>query len=226
MDRKGFNFYKSYYEVYQELTTHKDKVAFIDALLNKQFKGVDPQGLTGMAKFAYISQRHSIDQQVNGYLDKKGIKINTPTEGGAEGGTQPPSQGGTQGGVNPPSQQEKGKEKGKGKEQEKEQLKGLVMAFDSKDFLQAWDLWVSYRKEINKRIRGLKSAQGQQNKLAKLSGGDPTKAVNIIMQSIENNWVGLFDLKTETNEQQTNTPDELKAVVNRLVERHNARNGA
>jgi hypothetical protein len=108
----------------------------------------------------------------------------------------------------------------------KKQTNKLVFAFDSKDFLQAWDLWVSYRKEINKRIRGLKSAQGQQNKLAKLSGGDPTKAVNIIMQSIENNWVGLFDLKNETNEQQTNTPDELKAVVNRLVERHNARNGA
>ena len=100
------------------------------------------------------------------------------------------------------------------------------MAFDSKEFLEAWEQWTNYRKEINKRIRGLRAAQGQQNKLAKLSGGDPTKAVNIIMQSIENNWVGLFDLKTENNEQQTNTPDELKAVVNRLVERHNARNGA
>ena len=84
-----------------------------------------------------------------------------------------------------------------------------------------------HRELLDKGIDANKlTAQGQQNKLAKLSGGDPTKAVNIIMQSIENNWVGLFDLKTETNEQQTNTPDELKAVVNRLVERHNARNGA
>mgnify|MGYP003638614158 CR=1 FL=1 len=216
MDRKGFNFYVSYYEVYQELTTHKDKVAFIDALLNKQFKGVDPQGLTGMAKFAYISQHHSIDQQVNGYLDKMGIKLHPPTEGG--------TQGGTQGGIDPPSQQEKGKGKEKGKE--KGQQNGLVMAFNSKEFVETWNLWLNYRKEINKTIKGLSAAQGQQNKLGKLSGGDPSKAVKIIMQSIENNWVGLFDLKNETNEQQTNTPDELKAVVNRLVERHNARNGA
>lgn len=103
--------------------------------------------------------------------------------------------------------------------------KELVFAFDDRNFLEAWELWVNYRKEIKKPIKGLSAAQGQQNKLSKLGGGDPQKAVNVIMQSIENNWVGLFDLKTENNGQQTNTPDELKAVVNRLVERHNAKNG-
>jgi hypothetical protein len=104
--------------------------------------------------------------------------------------------------------------------------KKLVFAFDNKEFLQAWELWVNYRKEIKKPIKGLSAAQGQQNKLSKLGGGDPQKAVEIIMQSIENNWVGLFDLKNQSNEQKTNTPDELKAVVNRLVERHNAKNRA
>ena len=64
-----------------------------------------------MAKFAYISQMNSIDQQVKGYEDKTGLKLsserveNTPTEGG--------SQGGAQGESNTPSQQEKEKEKGK-----------------------------------------------------------------------------------------------------------------
>jgi len=35
--RKGFNFFRSYYDVYNELETIEDKVAFIDALLDHQF---------------------------------------------------------------------------------------------------------------------------------------------------------------------------------------------
>ena len=69
--RKGFNFFRSYYDVYNELKTDKDKVAFIDALLDRQFLGVKPENLTGMAKFAYISQTNSIDNQVKGYNDKQ-----------------------------------------------------------------------------------------------------------------------------------------------------------
>ena len=220
MERKAFKFYASYYEVYKQLTNAKEKAAFIDALLDRQFTGKEPDNLTGLAQFAYISQRHSIDQQVKGYLDKTGIELDTPTQGGSKGGAVGGSKGGTKG----PYLQEKEKEKEK--VQEKEQQKGVVMAFDNKEFLKAWELWVNYRKEIKKPIKGLSAAQGQQNKLSKLGGGDPSKAVEIIMQSIENNWVGLFDLKNQSNEQKTNTPDELKAVVNRLVERHNAKGRA
>ena len=32
--RKGFNFFRSYYDVYNELETDKDKVAFLNALLD------------------------------------------------------------------------------------------------------------------------------------------------------------------------------------------------
>ena len=82
--RKGFNFFRSYWDVYNELED-KDKLAFIDALLNKQFLGINPTDLKGMAKFAYISQTNSIDSQVKGYEDKTGVKLNPcqpPTEGG------------------------------------------------------------------------------------------------------------------------------------------------
>jgi len=68
--RKGFNFFRSYYDVYNELETDADKVAFIDALLDRQFLGIKPTNLKGMAKFAYISQTNSIDSQVKGYEDK------------------------------------------------------------------------------------------------------------------------------------------------------------
>lgn len=89
--RKGFNFFRSYYDVYNELETNEDKVAFIDALLDRQFLGVKPIDLKGMAKFAYISQTNSIDSQVKGYEDKTGT-ILTPTAGGSIGGSDAPTE--------------------------------------------------------------------------------------------------------------------------------------
>jgi hypothetical protein len=77
--RKGFNFFRSYYDVYNELPD-KDKIAFIDALLDRQFLGIKPTDLKGMANFAWISQVNSIDSQVKGYEDKTGVKLN-PTVG-------------------------------------------------------------------------------------------------------------------------------------------------
>jgi len=74
--RKGFNFFRSYFDVYNELENNEDKVAFIDALLNRQFMGVKPTDLKGMSKFAYISQTNSIDSQVKGYEDKTKTKLN------------------------------------------------------------------------------------------------------------------------------------------------------
>lgn len=84
--RKGFNFFRSYFDVYNELP-EKDKLPFIDALLNKQFLGIDPTDLKDMAKFAWISQVHSITEQVKGYESKTGDKLN-PTEGGSNTPTQ------------------------------------------------------------------------------------------------------------------------------------------
>ena len=87
--RKGFNFFRSYFDVYNELQSNEDKVAFIDALLDRQFLGIKPTNLKGMAKFAYVSQTNSIDSQVKGYEDKTG-NILTPTVGGSVGGVEPP----------------------------------------------------------------------------------------------------------------------------------------
>lgn len=87
--RKGFNFFRSYYDVYNELETDKDKVAFIEALLDRQFLGIKPTNLTGMAKFAYISQTNSIDSQVKGYEDKTKTILH-PTQGANVGGTDTP----------------------------------------------------------------------------------------------------------------------------------------
>lgn len=91
--RKAFNFYRSYYEVAKELKD-KDRLAFYDALISVQFTGEMPI-LEGMAKFAFISQQHSIHQQLEGFNNrlKRGdiqvdtIQIKLPTAGGTAGGT-------------------------------------------------------------------------------------------------------------------------------------------
>jgi uncharacterized phage protein (TIGR02220 family) len=105
MARKGFNFYRSYYDVSLELSD-KEFVQFMKALLKRQFEGVEPTNLIGMANFAYISQKHSIDSQVKGYEDKT-KEILTPTQPP----TEPP--------MLPPTEQEKEKEKEKVQEQVK-----------------------------------------------------------------------------------------------------------
>lgn len=102
-ERKAFNFFKSYFDVYVELSD-KEKVRFMDALLKRQFWGVEPSGLTGMSKFAYISQKHSIDAQVKGYEDKTNNPLSPPSVGVD----------------NPPPEQVEGK----GEEKEEEQGKG------------------------------------------------------------------------------------------------------
>ena len=103
--RKGFNFFRSYYDVFNELSD-EDKLAFIEALLDKQFLGINPTDLKGLAKFAWISQINSIDSQVKGYEDKTGVKL-TPTVGGSERVENTPTE------QVQVEVEEKGKEKGK-----------------------------------------------------------------------------------------------------------------
>jgi outer membrane biosynthesis protein TonB len=116
--RKAFQFYRSYYDVVIELENDKERLNFLMALLQKQFEDIEPN-LTGMAKFAYVSQRHNIDSQVQGYKNKIGYEPPTqpPTyvAGDTIMTTEPPTE--------PPSIQEKEKEKEKEKEEVKEKVK-------------------------------------------------------------------------------------------------------
>jgi hypothetical protein len=106
MARKAFNFFRSYYEVANELTD-KDRLAFYDALMLEQFTGRKSE-LKGMAKFAYISQQHSIESQINGFNQrlKRGDISLEPLS------SLPPKAGATA----PPKAQEKEEEEEKGKD--------------------------------------------------------------------------------------------------------------
>jgi len=130
--RKAFNFYNSYYEVAKELND-KDRLAFLDALLKKQFENIEPN-LNGMVKFAYLSQKHSIDTQVKGYFDKTKDPIFDPTSTPTQGGTEAPTV------------QEKEKEK------EKEEVQYVLSFEERKDkFLNWFNLQIKkYKGELGK----------------------------------------------------------------------------
>lgn len=173
--RKGFNFFRSYYDVFNELDK-TNKLLFIEALLDKQFLGVDPENLKGMAKFGYISQMHSINEQIKGYEAKTGDRL-TP----CQGSELPPC----------PQVEVEGKE-------EVEVEGGVILPFDSKSFKDYWQVWKDYKKNEHKfSYKTVVTEQAALMKLNKLSAGQENNAVEIINESIANGWKGFF--KTETN---------------------------
>lgn len=89
----------------------------------------------------------------------------------------------------------------------------LVYPFDDPDFFESWNLWLQYRKEIGKPIKGNIGKQAQLKKIARLAAGNLEIAKAIIMQSIENGWRGLFEVKqsNQTNE----TDKELSEALDR-----------
>jgi hypothetical protein len=121
--RKAINFFRSYYEIAKELDD-KNRLAFYDALLDKQFENKDHE-LTGMAKFAYLSQKHSIDAQIKGYFDKTKEEKFNPTKGGSVA----PWQGGTKGGSVAPSVQVQEKVQEKVQVQVKEDIDSRKLKF-------------------------------------------------------------------------------------------------
>jgi hypothetical protein len=113
--RKAFNFYRSYYEVLEDLKNPLDRLAYLEAIIERQFTGKEPK-LTGDARLVYNGQKHNIDKQVKGWEDKKGIKLTPEVDPSLH-----PSVGGSLHPTQPPSLQEQ--EKGQGQEEEKEQVK-------------------------------------------------------------------------------------------------------
>ncbi len=177
--RKAFNFYLSYFDVYQELSD-KDKLIFIDALLNRQFYGVEPTDLKGMVSFAYISQKHNIDAQIEGFENKTKTKLTHPKQGGSIGGKQ----GGKQGG----SVQEKGKEK----EKEQNVNRTRKPKFDSEDYKhELWDYLLEYCEKNNLDVKKVKNEALKAYEYYKELGwkNSNNKKIINLKSTIRNNWL-------------------------------------
>lgn len=153
--RKAFNFFRSYYETASELSD-KDRLAFYDALILEQFTG-QKTNLKGMAKFAYISQSHSISSQIEGYnqrLKRKDIETNEQPIVPIYLSETAPDLGGNLGAATGGSAQEK--EKGE------EKVEYTIYSFES--------FWDDYGKKID--------TAKCKDKYSKLSESDREKIKN------------------------------------------------
>ena len=117
-----FKFYRSYFDVACELSD-KDRLAFYDAIMQRQFLGIEPN-LKGVSKLAYVSQKHNIDAQVKGWEDYFKTQIVDTNA------MIPP--------MIPPMIQEEEKEK----EEEKQQITNTIYSFD--------EFWETYNKKTGR----------------------------------------------------------------------------
>lgn len=121
--RKAFNFYRSYYDILPKIKKDEDKLAYLLAILDRQFLGIEPS-LEGDADFAYTSQLHSINKSVEGWENKTKTKLASACQGPTEGPCQGPTEGPTEGPCQDPWQQGEEEEEGKGEGQGQGQGQG------------------------------------------------------------------------------------------------------
>lgn len=155
LERKAFNFYKSYYDVALEIPK-KYRLQFIEAILEYQFNGVEPS-FNGILKMAWVSQKHSLEKQLNGY--KSGVKGGRPPKG-----TSNPSDNQLE---TIPNKGSSNQEQGQGKGQEKGQLQGEVKTPNEKEFVEfavSYGKTEEYAKSLYRQLSsmGFKDADGNQ----------------------------------------------------------------
>jgi hypothetical protein len=86
----------------------------------------------------------------------------------------------------------------------------LVMPFSSDEFMFAWNNFLDMRIKIKKPVNTLNAKQLILKKITKLSGNEEKKAVALLNQSTEKEWMGIFPLEDLTlknnNNGRTNKP--------------------
>ena len=174
MNRKAFNFYRSYFDVGCELSD-KDRLAFYDAIITLQFTAkLTP--LKGVAKFAFLSQKHSIDAQIKGYYDKTKDPTFTPYEGGTQGGWQ---------------QEE---EKGQVQEEVKEECNTLGLLITKSELELTFDSYLEMRKQIKKPATP-HAVNLIKKKLVQMTNNNESDMCDLLNQSIVNSWVDIYPIK-------------------------------
>lgn len=90
-----------------------------------------------------------------------------------------------------------------------------ILPFDSENFKRTWALWLSYRSEIKQPYKSAKSVQAALKNLSKYT---EIVAIEMIEQSIRNQWRGIFEIKNNGTTGQGNNTNDAKASRARLVE--------
>lgn len=82
------------------------------------------------------------------------------------------------------------------KKDKKESTQKIEYPYVTEEFSKAWGLWLDHRRQLKKPYR---SSLSEQTALKKLSTYDERTAIQMIEQSIENDWQGLFEVKEKSN---------------------------
>jgi hypothetical protein len=101
----------------------------------------------------------------------------------------------------------------------KEQAFPFPTELNSEEFKTAWAEWVSFRREIKKKLTPSTVAK----QLKELATWGPEKAARSIHQSIKNSWQGLFDPDTRSKAgsgQQTPETDSIWRTVEKAAHAH------
>lgn len=106
----------------------------------------------------------------------------------------------------------------------KENIKEKKKSFEvDPAYEKVFKLWLEYKHQRGESYKSDISLKACYNKLVRLSGGDPEKALAIVEQSMANNWAGLFQLKDENgNENNRSTYDNRDAERERLARGYSA----
>lgn len=94
--------------------------------------------------------------------------------------------------------------------------KGVVLPFDSKEFSDAWDVWLTERRERGTKKYTQRGEQAALHKLQKDSQGDEATAIAIIHESIAHGWQGLFPLKNRKNDTKRLGPSDGSLIAEHL----------
>jgi hypothetical protein len=82
----------------------------------------------------------------------------------------------------------------------------IIYPFDTESFKLIWANWILYRwDEFKKKYKTPQSEQAALSHVANLSEGNEALAIEIVKQSMSNQWQGLFELKTNGRTNQNHT---------------------
>ena len=99
--------------------------------------------------------------------------------------------------------------------------KTQVLSFPIELNIEAWELWKEFRKtEYRKSYKtlGEKAAIG---KLLKIAGDDKELQKEVLLQSMENGWIGLFPIKTEKKSKAQEILSEYQKGINLINQQYN-----
>ncbi len=92
--------------------------------------------------------------------------------------------------------------------------KPLTMPFDTDTFKDAWELWKFYKKKTyNFSYKTKISEQAALEKISRLSSGKEDIANKIILQSIENQWQGFFNLRKDYEQKFNNAGITTEGII-------------